>query len=48
MIRFYRPERPSVWRDLLTFYFRTWRQGWPMLAVGPVLWIYALILEIAR
>ena len=34
--------------DLLPFIRATWREGLPMLAVGPVLWIYALILEIRK
>jgi hypothetical protein len=35
-------------RDLLTFYACTWRDGWPMLAVGPLMFLCALILEAGR
>lgn len=43
MICAYRPERPSVWRDLLPFLRATWREGLPMLlpfvAVAVGMWL---------
>lgn len=48
MIRAYRPHnpRPRI-SDLIAVYRADLSHAAP-LAVGPVLWIYALILEITR
>ena len=48
MIRAYHPTRPRLrLSDLIAAYRANLSHAAP-LAVGPVLWIYALILEISR
>lgn len=46
LVRAYRPERPrDTLADYLAALWASRKTGWPMLAVFPLVWVFAVLLD---